>query len=758
MLELVLNGQATGRVGEFVADGDRLSATATELTDLGFQLPDSLRGKDGLVPLDALPGVKAVLDMAGQRVIVTAPDALLKPVLIGPPDNRLVGPVSPSGTGAVFNYDILGTGAASSRPSGGANLDGRFFSPWGTISATAIASLPQSSVTPVRRLDSTYEYDDADEGRIWRAGDLLAGGLNWSRPVRLLGGQLASDFTLRPDLVTTAIPVLTSSAAVPSTVDVLIDGVRQYSQQVQPGPFQLRSLPTVNGAGEVAVAVQDQLGRQTLVTLPFYASPQLLAPDLASYSIDLGRVRQSYGGPDDGYGAAAGIGSLRYGVTDWLTAEAHGEFGQSLQEAGAGGVFRIGSLGVVTLAGAGSRATGPVAAAPRRRASGGLGSASVSRQAGKMSVSVAASATTSGFRDTAAINGAPNPRLQLNATISRSFGRWGGLSLGYVSQQGGVRYIAPGLTSTSIGTAASRTAIVTASYSVRLSDSWGLYANAFRDSYGSSFGVLIGLTFAPFDRVSGSAGVSMDQTGRPSPVFQAQRPTVEPGDWGLAVVDQEGATTSRRADADYLGTWGRPTVSVAQSGRTTAGQAGLSGALVFADRTLMLSDKVVDSFAVVRTGDVPDVPVTFENRPVGATNADGRLLVPYLSGYQANSIGVDANRLPPDVQLDSTSQQVRPARRSGTIVDFGGRRSGGALVRLELAPGKPVPLGAAARLPGAEPVPVGYDGEAFVTGLSASNRLEVTLPGGGRCVAVFAYRASPGELPTIGPVPCKAEP
>jgi outer membrane usher protein len=56
---------------------------------------------------------------------------------------------------------------------------------------------------------------------------------------------------------------------------------------------------------------------------------------------------------------------------------------------------------------------------------------------------------------------------------------------------------------------------------------------------------------------------------------------------------------------------------------------------------------------------------------------------------------------------------------------------------------------------GAEDQPVGYDGEAYVTGLKPTNRMEVVLPQGTTCVAQFDYQPVKGDIPIIGPVVCK---
>ncbi len=78
--------------------------------------------------------------------------------------------------------------------------------------------------------------------------------------MRYSGVRYARDFTLAPSYISYPMPSISGSAALPSTVDVLINDRRTASSTVQPGPFELTNVPTVNGAGQMQVVVRDLLG------------------------------------------------------------------------------------------------------------------------------------------------------------------------------------------------------------------------------------------------------------------------------------------------------------------------------------------------------------------------------------------------------------------------------------------------------------------------------------------------------------------
>ena len=85
---------------------------------------------------------------------------------------------------------------------------------------------------------------------------------------------------LRPDLVTYPLPQFAGEAAVPSSVDLFINGYKSSSADLQPGPYTLTNIPFINGAGEAVVVTTDALGRQVSTTVPFYVTSSLLQKGL----------------------------------------------------------------------------------------------------------------------------------------------------------------------------------------------------------------------------------------------------------------------------------------------------------------------------------------------------------------------------------------------------------------------------------------------------------------------------------------------
>lgn len=744
-LEVVINGASTQKVGEFVLRDGALLARPEELADLGLRTPnEAARSPDGLIVVSTLPGVSVSLDQTTQVVRFAAGSAELTPTLLHSGPGSSATPLQ-SSLGAALNYDVVGA-ITGGRTSASGLFDARVFSPMGVASTEFLGFAGQDpgGRGPAIRLDSIYVYSDFPHQRRYRVGDFISGGLSWTRPVRLGGVQISQDFSMRPDLVIFPLPSLAGVAAVPSTVDVLLNGSKVLSSQVPAGPFQAPQLPVVTGAGQVVMSVTDALGRQVTTTLPFYASSSLLAQGLHTSSLEVGFVRRNWGVISNDYGAPAGAVTWRRGFTPHLTVEAHAEGTSGQLMAGAGLVANAFDLGTVNVAVAASRAAG------RTGASFSFGA---ERQTHSLSFGIQAVLSERDFRDLAAMNGDTILKRQVSANVGLSLGRWGSLGFAYAQID---RSAAAAVAISPSGplAASQHTQVVTGNYSVQLGRAY-IYANVFKDfAKGGGRGATIGVTM-PLGR-RGSATASANPAAAPYAQVQVQQSVTSIGDWGYQAFVGAGGREHVFGQGQYKSPWGLLTAGVDALGGQASGRLEAQGAVSLIDRRLFASNTINDSFAVVDTRGVKNVKVEYENREVGRTDSGGRILVPDLRSFEVNRLSIDPADLPLDVAVGETSREVRPPDRSGIVVVFPIRRVRAALVTLVDETGAPIPLGSTAVLAsrGAE-AEVGYEGQVYLEDLGPQNRVAVQPPKGSRCVVAFAYRAVKDDIPKIGPLVCR---
>jgi outer membrane usher protein len=770
LLDVILNGEDTGVVVEASERDGGIYVKPSELRDAGLIVHAT---REDPVALSTLPGVTARVDGPKQLLVLTAEASAIQPHVVSTRRFAELPPITTPGWGALLNYDAVATGSTDgSQTTGGVLPEVRLFSPYGTLWGTAIASFGtlQPGQSRLLRLDTYYTYAEPEGPREWRAGDLITGGLGWSRPIRLGGGQVATDLDMRPDLIRYATPSFLGQATVPSTVDVLVNGSKQLTQSVPAGPFELPSVPVLTGSGDIVVAIHDALGRQTFISLPFYASTDLLAQGLTEYSLESGAIRLGYATPQSRYTGWTVEATAQHGFADWLTLSAHAEATQALGVGGGGAAVRVGGFGVLSLDVAASGGHGSLvtceaeacaSALPTRGSSaGGLVSVGFQHSTPYYDFGGGVTFASGAYRDVATTTGEPYPARQTRASAGVSFGGFGHLGAAWVTQSGTRNGFASAVGIVgSAGTLAGYgydqpVSLLNLTYSLQLTGTVGVIATAYRDLRGAhSTGIFGGLTWVFGQRYAALAGATHD-AGSTNGSVQLQRSADEPGQIGFAVQDQEGTTPRRDAEVEYYSTIGKATVAGEQGSNTSSWRVGAEGSVAVGGGSVFLANRIDDSFAIVRTGEIGNVPVLYENRPVGSTRDDGRLLVPYLRSYDANHLAIDPLSLPVDVEADATERVVRPVNGSGIVVDFGVRRSFGAIVRLQGANGKPIPRGAFARIGSGEEVPVGRAGRVYMTGLARQNEISVELPDGSKCHAHLAFKPVPGDIPVLGPVPC----
>ena len=764
-LEIFINQAPAKVIGAFrrLPDG-RIAAARSELEESGVHPPGA--GAPGqIIVLDDIAGLTYRYDEPGQKIDLTITESLRAEQAYDARGADAAPQPVTGGTGAVLNYNLFTSALRStSNPNVSfqgvsASLDGRVFSALGTVSQSAILGSTLLKPVDALRLETAWTYSDPDSLRVYKAGDTISSGLAWTRPIRMGGLQVQRNFGLRPDLVTLPLPAISGSAAVPSTVDVYVNNIKTYSQDVGTGPYRLSNLPLVSGDGTARVVLRDATGKETESSIPFFTTAKLLKPGYSDYSLEAGLPRLFFGSLSDVYSRKpVASASLRRGMFDWLTAESHAEATTGLLNGGLGGVARLANRMVLTGAAAGSYAHGAGGA----QVFGGL----ETRMWG-VSLNANTQRSFGAYEDLASVT-AQTAAPRSNGTSTSSGG--GDLltsltgikppkSLDRVSISVPVPYdrSAVSLSFIRLVTAAEkRSNIVTASYSRNLFWRASAYVSAFADlSDRKQKGVYAGLSAPLGATMSISAGASFGAGGANYSTDVSRPLQQEPGSYGWRLHDSEGTQSYRSAAGSYRSTYARVEAGVAQDRNSMRGTAEVEGSIATMGGGVFLANRIDDAFAVADVG-APGVDVYYENKLVGKSDRNGQILVPNLRSYQRNKISIDPRNLPVDALAPSTQDVIAPKDRSGILVKFGVNTNvQGAVLILKGRDGKDIPPGVSGSLNGgAEPVVVGYDGRAYATGLKPGNSLVMDIEGR-PCTAAFPYTPQKNTQVVIGPVTCQ---
>lgn len=618
------------------------------------------------------------------------------------------------------------------------------------MSQSFLAGFSDGEFDDVRRLNTTWSYSDVDRMMTYRAGDFTSGGLSWTRPVYLGGFQVQRNFKLRSDLVTMPLPSFKGTAAVPSTLEIYTQNSRTYSAPVGEGPFEINNLPIYSGAGEARVVLRDALGRETETSLPFFASSNMLAPGLLDFSLEAGMPRRDLGTESFDYDERVyGVATARYGLTNWLTLEAHAEGGEDLQNGGIGAVFPLASFGIGSAA---------IAASHHEGETGVLVDASVELAYDEWSFYGRVQRTFGDYHDIASVTAdASADFVGLEAIGKRSANVPRAMEQVALSVPLPLDLSALNLSYTHVEDAdGEESQLVGVSYSQQVFKNVSLYASAFADlEEKDSFGIYAGISMPFGTDYSASAGVESSKDGQRFTASSAKSEKQENGSFGWRVQTSEGETSQRSASASYRSPWARFEVGVQQADSDFRASGQVDGAIAIAGGGIFAANRIDDAFAVVDVG-AADVDVLYQNRPYGKTNRSGKLLVTGLNSYEKNLLAIDPESLPVDAAIPSTKEIVVPAGQSGVKVDFGVKTDvRSALVNLVDASGTPLEAGLEVKLDGSDQqFFVGYDGQAYLEGLKSRNTLVVDFGDGQECRAQFSYRPAKGEQTVIEAVPC----
>jgi outer membrane usher protein FimD/PapC len=603
------------------------------------------------------------------------------------------------------------------------------------------------------RLESKWQYVDPEKIRIYTLGDFISNSPDWGSSVRLAGFQWSSAYSQRGDIVTSALPQFSGSAALPSTLDLYVNQQKIYSGLVPSGPFDIKQLPFISG-NEVTLVTTDATGQQSITKKPYYFSSKILAKGINEFSVDVGVPRYNYGLYSNDYDDATfASGAIRYGYSNSLTLSGGAEAStDGLSNLGTGFAKNVLGIGVMNA---------DIAASQYKDENGYSALLGLEGRISKnISFNTSYRKVFDNYFDLARvsqvrylkdnqINAESQNYLNYSALadeifragINYNFYAGYGVYLGYNQ----IKY------------SDNSYKLLSSNLSGSLDKNWGFYASAYKDYENhKDYGVYFALRYTPSSKVNAITSVSSDSGSLRyrQEIFGLSEPQIGSFGWGGYVErDQDAHENNASIYASYRARAAYLTGRYNRFGDNDQVAVSATGSLVAAAGRIFAANEIGDGYAVV-TNAGPQSQIINGGVNLGETDKSGRFLIPSLMPYQVNHIYLDPSYLPLNWNVKSTDQKTVVGYRQGTLVDFGAHQVISGLVKLVDENNSPLMPGYAVRINGQQDGMVGYDGEVFIPNLLKQNKLEVDLLDHGSCQVDFIYNSNQYSTKKLGPYVC----
>ncbi|AOA59816.1 protein CsuD [Acinetobacter larvae] len=791
-LSLVVNDTATQKIIPVIVKGDDFYIEKKALQQLGIQfdatalLPstgsnstvESVNEVDGLsyqdilllglsnqvedwLNLKKMPELKMDYAASQQSLLLELPAAWLPTQMLGR-DSWYQAEQAQSSFGLLNNYDFYMTRDENDRYNSNVLLEQRLFSKFGIVKNTGLYTHNQQQYSidgqklqqdnGYRRYDTYWQYDHQPSATSWLIGDVISASKNsWGSAIRLGGIQIRRDYGTRPDLITYPLPQFTGQASLPSSVDLIINGQTAQQSHVQSGPFVINSLPFVSGRGDAVIVTTDQLGRQVSTTVPFYVSNNLLKKGLLDYAFSAGKLRENYARRDFDYGQFVSSFDARYGLNNFWTLEGRAEYSRDIQVAGLGSMLRLWNYGILSAAYSLSHVDDKVRH-DEVAAQGHQYTVAYQYNRNRFGFSFAhrhrnenfSDLSGLGYNDLISVNSQDTYTAQSYVSTNRS----GTFGLGYIQ------------------TAVSdyKNKLLNMSWAPLLPSALqGLMVSvsAGHDLMTHQWSAAIQLSIPLFKQNSNlSSGYYKDYSTR-SGYINYNRNVPSGGGFGFEISrrfnhEQDDLNQAR---IRYRNAYFNSDFGLSGIDQDYRYWLGLSGGLLLSKQGLFAANQLGESFSLVDTHGVADVPVYYENSYIGRSNRRGYVFVPSVTPYYSAKYRIDPLDLNSNFNAARTEQRVVAQRGSGIVVDFPIHHSLSANVYLQDQAGQPIAIGALVHRAAQESRYVGMDGIVYLEDLQHHNAISVQQPQGEICHASFDIdvQQAAQEIVVVKGVLCRKE-
>jgi outer membrane usher protein len=599
--------------------------------------------------------------------------------------------------------------------------------------ASIYNTLSVSRESIIRGLTSAT-FDQRRSLRRWTVGDSLAftgplGGDSW------VGGiSVSKEFSIDPYFVRYPTLSLSTPIAVPSVMEVYVNGRVVSQEPVAPGRLDLKNLPLTMGRNDARVVVRDAFGQTRELSSTYYLTTTALSRGVHDYHYNLGFRRLGVGDRSWDYRAPVLLARHRVGLTDSFTAGGRVEVEPGrLVSGGPSANIRL-PFGEVESAASVSDRGG-------QRGSAGVTAFTYTGHpvsaGGSMMIASRHYATLT-----------PNP---VNEDPSRQVSAFASVAVSSAVS------VTMQHTQTKLhqGILRNRTGVLT---SVHISRNVELVASLTRanDERGVRREAYAGVTVL-FGHSSVSAGHIHDSRGNRLAV-EAQQPLPVGTGYGYQLRAESGSNANVNGVARYQTAHGRYELRQETIGAESTTTLSAMGAIVGIGGGFFATRPVVESFALVRVPGVAGVRAFASNQEVGKTSRRGDLLIPDLQAYYGNILNIADGDIPLQYAVPEVGMTLAPPYRGGAVARFDVQRVQRVLGKIVVAgQEKPVSYGeltVTGTNGSTYGSPVGSDGAFYFENLPTGTYVGVVERANTQCVLTLEIPASTDLVLKLRTVSC----
>ena len=391
------------------------------------------------------------------------------------------------------------------------------------------------------------------------------------------------------------------------------------------------------------------MGREEVITSPFYFAGGLLKPGLSDYSFNLGLQRFKLDADNFNYGSPAFLGRYHQGITNSLTLGGRLEVASNLISGGSTLITTLpfGALELSLAASSESGISGTAAALTYSYSSRNIGFGGSVRLLSDRYANLSLKALDD------------RATLENNAFISISPIRNFSLGLQYASsdfRDKGQNNLL-GLTST-----------------LRLNSRADLSINLTKSNQPTQ--PTTNELFIGFNYTLGNARASINRQNTNGKTVISSTVSLEKSrpvgnGWGYRLqVNPNEEKIPANGNIQYRAPFGVYELNLNRSNGINSGSVNISGSIIGIGNSVFLAPPVTESFALIKVPGVRGVRGYSNNQEIGRTNSQGNLIITNLRPYNGNNLKIQDEDIPLNYKIDANEKVIAPTFRGGAVVPF----------------------------------------------------------------------------------------